>query len=567
VQGWDNLGSQNRWDGGYPGGGNYWSDYTGVDLFSGPLQDQPGSDGIGDTPYVVDADSADRYPRMVRCPATNSPPVARFAFSPPSGGVGTPFAFDASASWDAETSPDGLEVRWDWEDDGAWDTLWSPAKVAARAFPAAGLYSVRLAVRDAGGLTNETVRRVLVEPRPDYVPTDPQPPGIITVGLARPVVLSLRVRNVGVAATSDAILALHNETSPGQPFAAFPIPPLGDGEVTTPFVASWMPPPVPGVYRVVADVDYTENVSEGDEANNLYVWTYQVVPGPVTSLVLGAPNHTASETFLTSATPLSFAILDQSGTGIRDTRFRIDGGPWGNYVVGSSFRLAGKTERLVEWYSEDNAGNVEAANTARLRVDDSPPTTGLSPDSGPHEPTTAFTLAASDAGSGVLRTEYRVDGGGWATYSGGFTLSEGNHTIGYRSVDRLGNVEAERTRSVTIESAPATPPGAAPLNWKPFVAAVFAAILSAVGVWSSRRRSRGDHRDSRASKRTFAVMSLPFVLAEVATGVASFSTGLFAIPPVVGVGALVDGAILALGVLVAILQSASPWTVRVSHHA
>jgi parallel beta-helix repeat protein len=57
-------GSSNVWDDGYPSGGNYWSDYTGSDEFSGPNQDIPGSDGIGDTPYVIDGDSEDRYPLM-----------------------------------------------------------------------------------------------------------------------------------------------------------------------------------------------------------------------------------------------------------------------------------------------------------------------------------------------------------------------------------------------------------------------------------------------------------------------------------------------------------------------
>jgi len=50
------------WDDGYPSGGNYWSDYTGVDVKSGPNQEQPGSDGIGDTAYVIDADNRDNYP-------------------------------------------------------------------------------------------------------------------------------------------------------------------------------------------------------------------------------------------------------------------------------------------------------------------------------------------------------------------------------------------------------------------------------------------------------------------------------------------------------------------------
>jgi len=52
------------WDAGYPSGGNYWSDYTGVDLYSGPYQNITGSDGIGDTPYIIDANNIDRYPLM-----------------------------------------------------------------------------------------------------------------------------------------------------------------------------------------------------------------------------------------------------------------------------------------------------------------------------------------------------------------------------------------------------------------------------------------------------------------------------------------------------------------------
>jgi parallel beta-helix repeat protein len=53
----------NSWDNGYPSGGNYWSDYNGTDVFSGPYQKQLiGSDGIGDTPYVIDVNNQDNYP-------------------------------------------------------------------------------------------------------------------------------------------------------------------------------------------------------------------------------------------------------------------------------------------------------------------------------------------------------------------------------------------------------------------------------------------------------------------------------------------------------------------------
>lgn len=53
------------WDNGYPTGGNHWSDYNGTDLFSGPHQNESGSDGLGDTPYTIDIDNQDRYPLMV----------------------------------------------------------------------------------------------------------------------------------------------------------------------------------------------------------------------------------------------------------------------------------------------------------------------------------------------------------------------------------------------------------------------------------------------------------------------------------------------------------------------
>ncbi len=50
-------------DNGYPSGGNFWSDYVGIDNRSGPMQDQPGGDGIGDTPYLTQL-GTDRYPLM-----------------------------------------------------------------------------------------------------------------------------------------------------------------------------------------------------------------------------------------------------------------------------------------------------------------------------------------------------------------------------------------------------------------------------------------------------------------------------------------------------------------------
>ncbi len=52
----------NHWDNGYPSGGNYWNDYNSPDNYSGVNQDEPGGDGIGDSPYAIDGDTIDNYP-------------------------------------------------------------------------------------------------------------------------------------------------------------------------------------------------------------------------------------------------------------------------------------------------------------------------------------------------------------------------------------------------------------------------------------------------------------------------------------------------------------------------
>jgi parallel beta-helix repeat protein len=65
----------NAWDDGYPSGGNYWSDYAGVDNCSGRNQsDCPDPDGIGDTAYSTEPDSKDNYPLMEPLPVGGHPP-------------------------------------------------------------------------------------------------------------------------------------------------------------------------------------------------------------------------------------------------------------------------------------------------------------------------------------------------------------------------------------------------------------------------------------------------------------------------------------------------------------
>jgi len=102
--------SSNTWDDGYPSGGNFWSDYTGADEYSGPDQSVPGNDGVGDTPYIIDTNNVDHYPLM----KTWSPPTPPPQGLPPSAPQNLRAESRFSAVylvWDAPTDPGNSPIQ------------------------------------------------------------------------------------------------------------------------------------------------------------------------------------------------------------------------------------------------------------------------------------------------------------------------------------------------------------------------------------------------------------------------------------------------------------------------
>lgn len=99
----------------------------------------------------------------------NTPPTASFTITPDSGTVDTVFTFDASSSTDNET-PIYLRFRWDWENDGVFDTELSTNPIATHQYPDSGLYTIKLFVTDPGGLT-DTVSQSLEVLSPDTTDT------------------------------------------------------------------------------------------------------------------------------------------------------------------------------------------------------------------------------------------------------------------------------------------------------------------------------------------------------------------------------------------------------------
>lgn len=93
---------------------------------------------------------------------TNHLPVARYSLDVTRGDVNTVFTFDASTVTDNEDPVSALEVRWDWENDGIFDTEFSTNKIASRRYTSTGLYFPLLQVRDTKGMTDSTKSMLLV---------------------------------------------------------------------------------------------------------------------------------------------------------------------------------------------------------------------------------------------------------------------------------------------------------------------------------------------------------------------------------------------------------------------
>ena len=97
----------------------------------------------------------------------NQPPIAD-AGGPYSGEIGEPILFDASGSYD----PDGEIVgyRWDWTNDGSWDTGWLSSPTKTHTYNSEFHGQVKLEVKDDEDATDTDTANVDIggEPEPYY---------------------------------------------------------------------------------------------------------------------------------------------------------------------------------------------------------------------------------------------------------------------------------------------------------------------------------------------------------------------------------------------------------------
>jgi hypothetical protein len=211
--------------------------------------------------------------------------------------------------------------------------------------------------------------------------------------------------------------------------------------------------------------------------------------------------------------------------------------------------------RYVEFYSMDLLGNIEPTNNRTYFVDNTPPTTEYILQLESDNSEARVSLISNDIGSGTAFTKYKINNLTWNIYSNTVVINElGSHTVYFLSEDNLENTEEQRELTVLIEKAkPTTPPNGdeKDTNNKPLIAFLFAIILLVVGTFVSMKRPLKKVKENKMS--TWLLVVLPFVVAEALTGIISFFTGILSVPPLFGLGMIVDSTILIAGLIVFIV--------------
>ena len=173
---------------------------------------------------------------------------------------------------------------------------------------------------------------------------------------------------------------------------------------------------------------------------------------PTSSVVVSGPQ--ANGWYRPGAAQISLSATD-SLSGVKNTFYSINGGATFPYVT--PFSLFPDGTFTVNFWSTDRAGNTEAPQSRIVKVDAIAPTTqaavpGITPGGWYYAPA-QVTLTASDSGSGVGRTNFRIDGGPEQTYTGPFNVSgDSYHQVAYWSTDAVGNVEVQRSFTILVDA-------------------------------------------------------------------------------------------------------------------
>src|SRR2546426_3736647 len=442
-------------------------------------------------------------------------PTARFVTSPTWPKGNTTVTFNGSSS-SSDVPNATLQYRWDWTDDGTWDTNWSATPTATHVYGSSGLYTAALQVQDIHG-TNKTTHLVAADDLPPVTnatlsgtlgqngwyrgnvtitlnATDDRSGGWYTTyhldGSAvrtyvKPIVVTgdglhtLTYHSVDRAGNSETHKDATFQKDGTAPATAVAFSGTVNGsQFLTPILVTLSATDAfSGVARTVSRVDggpvtnYTlpflvSNVGSHvvqydsiDVAGNIEPTnSFSVVNGTITNVSLLSravlTGTAGSSGWYTSAVTATLELVN--GTSPPDSiGYRLDGGAWTVYA--QPFVVTGDGVHSLDFNATNGLGLNEATHHVVIRVDTTPPVSrstlsGTLGNDSWYISAVKVVLNATDNTSGVANLSYRIDGGPWSLYVAPFFLNEGRHTLDYHATDVAGLSDLGHSASVKIDT-------------------------------------------------------------------------------------------------------------------
>jgi len=179
---------------------------------------------------------------------------------------------------------------------------------------------------------------------------------------------------------------------------------------------------------------------------------------PSTSASVAPPAPDLLNGWYGSAPTVTLSASDGT-SGVASTKYTVDGGAPQTYSA--PFSISTEGVHTIQYWSTDNAGNQESAQTLTVKLDLNVPVTTATLTPGLHNgwyASPTLTLTGDDgAGSGISRIDYSLDGAASQQYSGPLAgFSTGNHFVQYHATDNAGRVEATKLVAFKVDAEPPT---------------------------------------------------------------------------------------------------------------
>jgi len=200
----------------------------------------------------------------------------------------------------------------------------------------------------------------------------------------------------------------------------------------------------------------TDNVKNTESEKSFSFYLDKIAPEPSHSI--NGDQYQGNYLYVSERTNVSLAATDNHA-GAKNIEYKIDDDSYGSYSAAFKIRATSGLHN-IRYRSTDNVENRSNSELRPVFMDNTSPSTGIdygSPQFFDRDTLfinqdTKISLRKSDAHSGLLKTEYNIDGGALKNYDVFTIPSEGNHTIGFFSTDRVNNQELAKESKVFVDN-------------------------------------------------------------------------------------------------------------------